>query len=857
MRFAILSFSFTFLCFISYAGGLKGHVTTQKGEKLPYAGISVKGTSNGTMANDEGYYEFTLAEGKYEIVFQYLGFKTITKSVIISAGFTELNMVLEEQALNLGEATVGSQKEDPAYSIMRKAIAKARFHQLQVRSYSAKVYSRASAIATKIPFLLEKRLKKQGIEEGKAFLNESVSEVAYRRPSTYNQKIISTRNSLDNSIPSPNEYILASLYSPVVAGTITPLSPKAFSYYRFEYEGYFEDQGQIVNKIKVIPKAYGEGVFKGSLYILEDRWAIHSYDLQTTTSGLDISAKQIFSPIQDVWIPVNQQFRLKGGYLGFAGEFKYLVSVTYQKLDVDPNLKEGIVISDHKKDAETVEKNGKEKLDDLIRQQKQFSTKDFRKLTKAYEKEQRKESKTAVSKRLVRQDSIVIDTMANKRDTTYWTALRPIPLTELEVKGYKIQDSIKVVKEATNEKSRPDSVYFKAKHLVLGNTYALGNRNYFYFKSPVFSIGYNSVEANALGILTEWKKEWGKSEYFSLSPFIRYSFGRDRLYGTLEARRGGKNWNMTVTGGELASQINQDNPILPFPNSLAGRIFDRSLIKLFQNQFIRGEYTLRNIKDIVNFTTSIEYQRRKELFNFENAKSLFFWRNFDYTPNRPLNDELANTGFPIHHATVLTLNTTVRPWRRYIIRNGDKRYLRNRGPAFNLNYKVGLPALGDVNYSLLQGGVSQEFDLGPRSTLSYLTSGGGFLGKKNMYFIDYKHFMGNEFFFQMSDPLAHFRMLPYYKYSTSSWFAEAHVLWTLQRFLFTRMEFVRLTGVKETLQIHYLSAPTVKHYTELVYGFDDVLRVGRLELVGQFHGVHFQSIGFRIGTALQTGSRRR
>lgn len=216
MRFASLFFMLFFFQASAYAGGILGRITTQKDEPLPYAGIAVKGTSNGTMANEDGLYEFVLSPGSYEIIFQYLGFKSITKNITINDGFLELNIQLEEQALNLKEATIGNSKEDPAYSIMRKAIAKARFHQLQIRGYTAKVYSRSTGIPTKIPFLLEKRLKKEGVQEGKAILNESVAEVKYRRPNNYSQRIISTRNSLDNSIPSPNEYILASLYSPEI-----------------------------------------------------------------------------------------------------------------------------------------------------------------------------------------------------------------------------------------------------------------------------------------------------------------------------------------------------------------------------------------------------------------------------------------------------------------------------------------------------------------------------------------------------------------------------------------------------------------------------------------------------------------
>lgn len=853
MRFLAFLLLFLVMQQLSRAGGIRGRITTTKGEALPYAGVAVKGTSNGTMANEEGEYEFSLAPGNYEIIFQYLGFKSISKTVTVGTGFTEVNVVMEEQALSLQEATIGKGKEDPAYTIMRRAIAKARFHQLQVRGYTAKVYSRSTGVATKIPFLLQKRLKKEGVQQGKAILNESVAEIKYRRPNNYSQRIISTRNSLDNSIPSPNEYILASLYSPEIAGTISPLSPKSFAYYKFEYEGYFEERGEIVNRIKVIPKAYGEGVFKGSLFILEDRWAIHSYDLQTTTSGLNISAKQIFSPVQGVWIPVNQQFRLNGSYLGFAGEFRYLVSLTYEKLDVDPGLREDIVIADHKKDNAPKVKGGKD-LETLIQAQKEFSTKNFRKLTKQYERQQKKEQKEQLGNdRLVRQDSIVIDSMANKRDTTYWQALRPIPLTRSEVSSYVTQDSIKVVKDSLRVKTKPDSTHFKPIHLLLGNTYALGNRNTFYFKSPFLSVSYNSVEGNAINFITEWQKRWGKSSYLSVRPLVRYSFGRKRLYGNLETNIGGKNWNLALAGGEMATQINNREPIPPLPNSVAARFFDRSLMKLYQKQYGHIQYTLRNIGDILSLNASLDFEHRMELLNQESARPIIFWSQFGFTPNRPVNRELANTGFENHNAWIFDMTATLRPWRRYLVRNGEKRYLRSRGPAFSVNYKSGLGALGDSDYSLLQGTIRQDLSLGPRSNLEYLVNGGGFLSTKKMYFPDYQHFMGNEFFFQYVYPPDQFRMLPYYRYSTAKWFFQTHLTWSMQHFLLTRVQSLRVTGISETLQLHYLRVPSIRNYTEAVYGIDNIMRIVRLEAVAQFHDAHFQGMGWRIGASFRFG----
>jgi hypothetical protein len=455
--------------------------------------------------------------------------------------------------------------------------------------------------------------------------------------------------------------------------------------------------------------------------------------------------------------------------------------------------------------------------------------------------------------RMVRQDSIVVDSMANKRDTTYWQSLRPIPLTHSEVSSYSMQDSIKIIKDSENENTKPDSAYFKLRHLVTGNTYSFGNRSTFYFKSPILSISYNAVEGNALNIVTEYQKKWDKSYQFTLSPLLRLSFGKKRPYGNLQANIGNNNWNLMLSGGEMATQINKNNPIPALPNSLAGRFFDQSLMKLYQQRFVKAAYSLRNIWDVVGISASLEYENRQELFNESSSRPIFFWNQYSYTPNRPLNDELSNTGFPNHNALLFDIKANIRPWRRYLIRNGEKRYLRSKGPSFGINYKGGVPVVGDVDYSLLQGNIQQDLNLGPRSSLDYSLNGGGFVGRNKMYFPDYNHFMGNEFFFQWGYPVNQFRMLPYYRYSTSSWFFQAHAIWSLQHFLITRIEPLRLTGLTETIQVHYLKTPSISDYSELVYGVDKILRFVRIEAVAQFHGSEFQRMGFRIGSTIRFG----
>ena len=79
---------------------------------------------------------------------------------------------------------------------------------------------------------------------------------------------------------------IAVFYLPEVVNAISPLSPRAFSYYKFEYQGSFMERGYEINKIKVTPRSKGDDVFEGEIYIREDFWNIHSLDMTTSPDGL-------------------------------------------------------------------------------------------------------------------------------------------------------------------------------------------------------------------------------------------------------------------------------------------------------------------------------------------------------------------------------------------------------------------------------------------------------------------------------------------------------------------------------------------------------------------------------------------
>lgn len=218
-----------FICFCAcisiYAGGLKGTIKDKDGIPLGFVTLYIKEIGTGTTANENGQYEISLPNGSYTVVFQLMGYETQIHNVTIETEFLVLDITMALQSNMLKEVTITASKEDLAYTIMRKAIAKAKYHTQQLDSYSATVYTKGTGQLKDYPWLLKKEMKKEGIEKDRVFITESVSHVEYTRPNTFKEKVISVHSDGNDNNTSPNEYIFGSFYSPEIAQTISPLSP--------------------------------------------------------------------------------------------------------------------------------------------------------------------------------------------------------------------------------------------------------------------------------------------------------------------------------------------------------------------------------------------------------------------------------------------------------------------------------------------------------------------------------------------------------------------------------------------------------------------------------------------------------
>ena len=85
---------------------LSGTITDGKtNETLIGVNILIPEIQSGTMTNEYGFYSITIPEGTYSIQISYLGFKTITETIVLNTNTTK-NFQLQEAAESLDEVVI-------------------------------------------------------------------------------------------------------------------------------------------------------------------------------------------------------------------------------------------------------------------------------------------------------------------------------------------------------------------------------------------------------------------------------------------------------------------------------------------------------------------------------------------------------------------------------------------------------------------------------------------------------------------------------------------------------------------------------------------------------------------------------
>lgn len=848
MRIAAFLF-LTFYCIAAQAFVVKGTVKDVSGNPLPYANIYVKGTTNGTSANAKGEYQMELEAGRYELVFQYIGFKTFLYIVDISADKT-LDVVLEVSQYEIRDVVING-SEDPAYAVIRKAIAKRKYFLDVVESYSCDAYVKGMQRLLNAPGWAEKRLKKAGYtigDKGILYLSESVSKLYYKKPNKFKEVVYSSKvsgNSNGFTFNSAQDFYFnfyeRNITIPVIATRpfISPLSESSFNYYKFKMLGAYMEGGRMVNKIQVIPKSNSGPCFSGVLSIVEDNWNIHSLELYLVKdNGIEyvdsLKVTQYFVPVKDdIWLPTQQRYDVKAGFLGVKGDGYYLGIFKNYQLNNNFGITTKVDTVNTKTKAVAVKK------------------------AKAAEKKTEKQIFTA--------ESIKIENAANKRDTVYWDSIRPVPLTELEIADYTIKDSIQVIKDSKEYKDSTDKEINKpsAMGILLGYSYVKQYKKLqITLPSLLTLVNYNTVEGLVLQYSMTISKNFSKESKrggrrLSFEPTFRYGFANKQFnaMGRFVFRNSQIHDEfITLSGGRFVSQFNEEQPQPEFGNTWKTLVLKINDLKLYQQYFVRASYS-REVYNGINARIAVNYAMRTPL---ENMSHVFIFKSVkrDLSPNGVAlpNTDYTNDNITRHNSFRIDLQFRFRFKQTYVTRPDLRiRDFDPKIPQLILIYKKAIPIKGgvsDLNYDYLEARLEGIVPAKQLGTLHYRIGGGGFPNAKVIQYSDYRHFYGRFLNAGQTDLLG-FYSIDFYRHSTKEYFGEAHLEHHFGGAMFDRIPGIRKLKLKEVLGFHALYTPVRKQYFQMDIGIENIAKVLRVDFVMGFgSGKKEYYYGARIGTTI-------
>lgn len=789
----MIKIRFTLLAIlISFTGlaQIVGTVKDTNNQPLPFVNILIENTYKGTTSNNDGYYELGLSKaGNYTITYSFLGYKTVKNTVEISKFPYTINVVLAEESVSLNEVVVNT-KENPANAIMRQAIANRKANLNKIESYKADFYSRGLIRIKEAP---EKILGQEvgdlggGLDStrsGIIYLSETISKIKFLQPNRLREHITASKVSGNSNGFSFNSALDVdyNFYNNTVefgSQMVSPIANNAFSYYRYKLEGvFYDDRGNLINKVQVIPKRENDPVFSGFIYIVENQWAIYAVELNITgvqarIPAVDVIAlKQSFSysETSKIWALISQSIDFKYKMFGIKGDGRF--TAVYSNYEFNLPL----------------------------------TKKDFGNQLVAFEDK------------------------ANKKDSLFWKTIRPVPLTLEEKTDYTKKDSIQIVRES---KPYLDSID-RAKNAfklssIFGYTYQNSHKKISMgYSFPLTAIQFNTVQGYTADVNFFFRKNYDEfKRYFAAKATINYGFAEKKLRGTASASYKFNNKSrafVSLYGGSQVAQFNPSNPIAPFINSISTLFFEDNYMKLYERNFLQLNYSEEWFNGFW-FSSSLSYENRSTLFN--NTDQVF--RNEDndaYTSNNPLNETAFGvTPFQNHNILKLYLAARINFGQQYLsYPDGKYNVGNNKYPTLFLGYEKGFSATNNnYNFNQVKARLYQSFNIADKGRFAYNLRAGKFFNANGIAFMDYQHFNGNQTHVSQSGNYTNvFNNLPYYSASTNKSYLEAHADHNFNGFVLGKLPLINKLNFNLVLGAHLLSTTDNKPYKEFSVGMSNI-----------------------------------
>lgn len=771
---------------------VSGIVTDHAGKRLPFAAVFAEHTTMGTLANERGFYRLRLAPGFYNLVYRLTGQKQSLVKLNLKQD-TILNINLAPEIFVPKEAQVSD--KDPAYAIIRKAVAKRRYYLKQVNSYSCNVYLKGvqKLISGPKRYLRDNVIKALSLNKNGSsiiYQSEAYSQYNFSWPDKQKEVLLASRSAGDHASIAFNRAldIKTNFYQNLLhwdalsnRSFVSPIAHNAFSFYRYKLIDDFIENGYRIHKIQVIAKHKSHPTFNGFIYIVDGEWRIHSVDLKlyrlANINFVDTLrlTQQFFPIVGDVWLPSSLRFNYEGKVMGFV--FGGYYEGIYSDYHINPSFPE----------------------DFFNRQVMEFPK------------------------------------AALKRDSVYWDENRQVPLTRQEEIYYYNKDSLGKKRQSVtylDSAKKVNNTFLVVPWILNGYTIKSSDTKQWYnIQSPKDIVFYNSVEGWGVNVAPRYKKFASNGKTLEVRPTIRYSFGPKLLNSNVYVSYKYNPLKQASFYGKIGSDfldLNNSGTVSLFINTLSTLFTEHNLLKLYQSKFIQVG-TQGEVENGILLNGLMEYADRRSLTNLRTASgkddsTQIAPANKPESSNNPLDPGSDVPLFPRYRALSFSGSATFTFNQEYTMRPDGKYIEPSPFPRLRVNYRKGFPILGSVvNYDFLSLDVFQDrVRIGVLGSSSYFLSAGSFLNYKSLYYPDYKQFRGGQPFV-FDSALGSFHYLNYYVYSTNRNYLEGHFEHNFGGYFLNRLPLFRKLRLEEIVGGSFLTQRILPNYHEFYFGIKKLL----------------------------------
>lgn len=682
-----------------------------------------------------------------------------------------------------------------ADDVMQRVFASAPDFSAEVGGYEAKLYVRGVVKVKRRNFMLRYLPSMFKINRNeREYISESVSDLHYIAPGTYDQKLLSECGTMNRQWRAEGqlpEYFHLNIYSTYMIDErlLSPLSLVGRGYYHFQVDSVRGEEGRRLFFISFIPRYSSSQLVNGTMAVSEESMTVRTMKMDVyseffaCTVDLTMGDEDTPERLLPCRVAINGKFRFFGNRL----DGRYLALLRYEEI------------------YPMVEKPARDNLD----------------LSSSY--------------------TLRTDTSTINCDTECFAQMRFEPLTS-EEKGIYRAHQLRL----DSSRTQPHDSLREARWRRVGDVLAESHTFHINEESSLrmpplfnpFMLGYSPSRGISYSMKLRFQHLFSGDRLLRVTPRMGFNFKQKDFYWNLlteydylPAKCTGV--SMEIGNGNRIYSSAYIDYLKDIPDSLFN--FDDVKLRYYNDFYVK----LKNRWEIVN---GLSLDVKLEMHQRTDSK------RYDPEKDGLLGPDWSDVYIPrIYNSFAPGFRLTWTP-HQYYYRDGKRKInLYSRYPTISIDCEHGLKGIlpHADSYGRLEIDWQHSIPLGPIRQLFYRLAWGGYSRSKGMYFIDYVNFRRSNLPTGWNDDLGGvFQLLDSRWYNSSRQYASANITYETPFLLFPYFGRLSRHVFSERIYVGGLIVPHLRPYLELGYGMGT--RIFDVGLFTSFANWKYSEIGAKF-----------